>query len=70
MAVVYVWRIVEAAYFGEPGEAASEKPAPAPMALVVILWTVAVANIAFGIAPQLPLSLSAAAADILLGHVQ
>ena len=70
MAVVYVWRIVEAAYFGEPGDAANDKPTPAPLALVVILWTVAVANIAFGIAPELPLSLSATAADILLGHVR
>jgi multicomponent Na+:H+ antiporter subunit D len=67
MAVVYVWRIVEAAYFGEPGE---QPTASVPPALVVILWAVAIANIGFGIAPELPLSLSAAAADILLGHVQ
>ena len=67
MAVVYVWRIVEAAYFGEPAQAESK---PVPMALVVILWTVAIANIGFGIAPDLPLALSQTAADILLGHVQ
>ena len=67
MAVVYVWRIVETAYFGEP---ANDEPAPVPAALVVILWAVAVANIVFGIAPELPLSLSTAAADILLGHVR
>ena len=67
MAVVYVWRIVEAAYFGEPSE---QPTASAPMALVVILWGVAIANIGFGIAPELPLSLSQMAADILLGHVQ
>ena len=67
MAVVYVWRIVETAYFGEPE---NDEPVQVPAALVVILWTVAVANIAFGIAPELPLSLSATAADILLGHVQ
>ena len=67
MAVVYIWRIVEAAYFGEP---ADSQAAPVPPALVVILWTVAVANIGFGIAPEVPLSLAATAADILLGHVQ
>ncbi|MDJ0812779.1 MAG: monovalent cation/H+ antiporter subunit D family protein [Woeseiaceae bacterium] len=67
MAVVYIWRIVEAAYFGEP---TSDEPARVPMALVVILWAVAIANIGFGIAPELPLALSATAADILLGHVQ
>ena len=67
MAVVYIWRIVEAAYFGEPSE---QPTASAPPALVVILWAVAIANIGFGIAPDLPLSLSQTAADILLGHVQ
>jgi multicomponent Na+:H+ antiporter subunit D len=67
MAVVYIWRIVEAAYFGEP---ADQPTASAPPALVVILWAVAIANIGFGIAPDLPLSLSQTAADILLGHVQ
>lgn len=67
MAVVYVWRIVEAAYFGEPGE---QKTASVPPALVVMLWFVAIANIGFGIAPELPLSLAATAADILLGHLR
>ena len=67
MAVVYIWRIIEAAYFGEPSE---QTTASAPPALVVILWAVAIANIGFGIAPDLPLSLSQTAADILLGHVQ
>ena len=67
MAVVYIWRIVETAYFGEP---ADHQAASVPPALVVILWAVAIANVGFGIAPDLPLSLSAAAADILLGHVQ
>jgi multicomponent Na+:H+ antiporter subunit D len=67
MAVVYIWRIVEAAYFGAP---ADTRNTSVPAALVVILWTVAIANIGFGIAPGLPLALSEAAADILLGHVQ
>ena len=67
MAVVYVWRIVEAAYFGEPTE---QRATSAPPALVIILWAVAIANIGFGVAPELPLSLSATAADILLGHVR
>ena len=67
MAVVYIWRIVESAYFGEP---ADTKVTPVPAALVVILWAVAVANIGFGIMPGLPLELSETAADILLGHVK
>ena len=66
MAVVYIWRIVEAAYFGEATE---QRDASVPAALVITLWAVAIANIFFGIFPDLPLSLSATAADILLGHV-
>ena len=66
MAVVYVWRIVEVAYFGE---AAEQRDVAVPAALVITLWAVAIANIFFGIFPDLPLSLSATAADILLGHV-
>ena len=66
MAVVYVWRIVEAAYFGEP---TNMNIARVPPALSVILWTVAIANVVFGVYPDLPLSLSATAADILLGHL-
>ena len=67
MAVVYIWRIVEAAYFGEPAE---QDVTAVPRALVIMLWAVAIANVGFGIAPELPLRLSSAAADILLGHVQ
>ena len=67
LAVVYIWRIVEWAYFGER---AVTKVTAVPAALVVILWAVAVANIGFGIMPGLPLELSETAADILLGHVQ
>mgnify|MGYP007044802091 CR=1 FL=1 len=37
---------------------------------LLALWAVAIANVGFGIAPDLPLTLSATAADILLGHVQ
>jgi len=67
MAVVYVWRIVESAYFGQSVEPGG---AQVPAALVVVLWAVAIANVVFGLAPQLPLSLSAAAADLMLGHVR
>ena len=67
MAVVYIWRIVETACFGESVETEVKR---VPTALVIALWAVAIANVGFGIAPDLPLSLSAAAADILLGHVR
>ena len=67
MAVVYIWRIVEAACFGEPAEFDTEgRVSPALFAAV---WLVALGNIYFGLVPALPFELSAGAADALLGHM-
>ena len=66
-AVYYVWRIVEQAYFGEAPEGAVA--GEAPWALLAGLWLVAIANIYFGLVPQLPLSLAETAAGNLLGHL-
>ena len=70
MAVVYVWRIVEAAWFkaapaGEGAEAAGE----APLGMLVVTWVAALANVWFGLVTQVPRELSANAATILLGHL-
>ena len=70
MAVVYVWRIVEAACFG--GAAGDATPAPRRRispALVTVAWLTALANIYFGLVPQLPLALSRDAAAELLRHL-
>ena len=70
MAVVYIWRIVEAAYFG--AAAGDEPPTPrrpVSPALVTIVWVVALANIYFGLAPDLPLTLARDAAEELLRHL-
>lgn len=67
-AVVYVWRIVEQAYFGEPaaeGVTAGEAPWP----LLAGVWMVALANIYFGVAPELPVALAESAATELLRHL-
>jgi multicomponent Na+:H+ antiporter subunit D len=68
MAVVYIWRIVEAACFA----AAADEPAPGASvspALVAVLWIAAAANIVFGLAPGVPLTLSGDAATQLLDHL-
>ena len=67
MAVVYIWRIVEQAYFriSDTGVAARE----APLGILAITWLVALANIYFGINPELPVALSTSAANALLGHI-
>ena len=68
MAVVYVWRIVEAACFGEANDE-TRSPANVPPLLVAVLWLAAAANIYFGLNPDLPLSLSGDAAAELLDHL-
>ncbi len=64
-AVYYVWRIIEQAYFGAPAEGATSGEAPWP--LLAGLWLVAIANVYFGLAPQLPVTLAETAATNLLG---
>jgi multicomponent Na+:H+ antiporter subunit D len=68
MAVVYVWRIVEAAIFQESPDGLTPGARVSP-ALVAVLWLAAAANIFFGFVPELPLMLSGDAAADLLGHL-
>jgi multicomponent Na+:H+ antiporter subunit D len=68
MAVVYVWRVVEVAAFGEPpADVAANSPAPA---LIIAVWIAAALNIVFGLAPEIPLSLASDAGQTLLEHLQ
>jgi len=67
MAVVYVWRVVETAAFGTPPDNAQDvKISPA---LIATIWVAALANIAFGVMPDLPLSLAREASLTLLEHL-
>ena len=68
MAVVYVWRVVEAAYFGA-AETGAASPREAPPALLTVTWVAALANLYFGLAPALPVALASSAAETLLRHV-
>ena len=70
MAVVYVWRIVEAACFGTaPGDASSAPGRRVSPVLVAVAWVAALSNIYFGLVPELPLTLSRDAAVELLRHL-
>ncbi|MGI2036739.1 monovalent cation/H+ antiporter subunit D family protein [Shewanella frigidimarina] len=65
MAVVYVWRIVEALYFQAPVE--GEGPtSEAPIQMLLVTGFVALLNIYFGLFPQVPLELANSAAALLL----
>ena len=69
MAVVYIWRVIEPAYFRTaPGDAPPLHEAPRE--LLTATWVAAVANLYFGLVPSVPVSLSSTAAEILLRHTQ
>jgi multicomponent Na+:H+ antiporter subunit D len=68
MALAYVWRIIETLYF-KPA-LVDEAPSEAPLQILLVTWLVALANIGFGLFPEFPLTLSDAAAEILLRHTQ
>ena len=69
MAVVYLWRIIEVAYFSD-AENGTATTREAPLLLLTVLWVAALSNIYFGLNPSLPVNLSTEAATELLGHLQ
>ena len=66
LAVVYLWRVVEIAYFAP---AAHDRAAvsEAPLSMLLPTWVLAAAGIYFGIDPSLPVGVARAAAMSLLG---
>jgi multicomponent Na+:H+ antiporter subunit D len=66
LAIIYVWRIVEVAYFKEPivvGEPVKE----APLLFLIPIWTLIIANIYFGIDTRFSVQVAQAAAMSLFG---
>lgn len=70
MAVAYIWRILEVAYFQTPASSVNgAEIREAPIALLLATWTAALANIYFGLSSSLPVSLSTGAANLLLSYM-
>ena len=68
MAVVYIWRVVEVAYFQErPGEESSI--VEAPLALLIPTWVLVFANFYFGVDATFTTGVAGAAARSLMGLV-
>ena len=65
MALFYLWKIVEVAYFERSD--ATEPAREAPMALLIPLWILVIASLYFGIDTRLTIDGSAAAAAFLTG---
>ena len=65
LAVVYVWKLVEAAYLTKPqGEAAVQE---APLSMLVPLWLLVIANVYFGVHTEVTVGLAGKAAAVLTG---
>ncbi|MEH1127195.1 monovalent cation/H+ antiporter subunit D family protein [Micromonospora sp. CPCC 206061] len=66
LALVYIGRIVEVAWFRNPVEL-GETPKP-PASMVAAIWVLVIASLYFGLDATLPAGLADAAADALLGN--
>ncbi len=66
LAVIYIWRIIEAAYFREAPPGAPDV-AEAPLSLLVPAWILVAANFWFGIDTTLPVGMARRAAEALMG---
>jgi multicomponent Na+:H+ antiporter subunit D len=69
IAVVYIGRVVEAAYFREPA-AENAKVGEAPASMLVPLWLLVAASIYFGIDTSLTVNVAGRAAEALLVGVR
>jgi len=66
MAVAYIWKVVEVAYFEEfPGEEGGV--AEAPLGLLLPLWALVIANFYFGVSASFTARVAGQAAEMLLG---
>ena len=66
LAVVYVWRIVEVAYF-KPALAGTETIREAPLSFLIPIWILVIANIYFGVDTRLSVQVAQAASQSLFG---
>jgi len=65
MALVYIWRVVEVAYFQGPMD--DVRVREAPLSLLIPTWILVLANIYFGLNASFTAGVATRAAEILLG---
>ncbi len=69
LALAYIWRVVEPAYFRQGNGSAATSSSSGGTWLMVFTWIAVAANFYFGLDPSLPLELATEAARLLLGHM-
>src|SRR5690606_12247444 len=65
LAIVYIWRLVEAAYFQAPAEDSQVREAP--WQLLLPTWLLIGASVYFGINTELTIGVATRAAEVLMG---
>ena len=65
LAVVYVWKLVEAAYLTEPRDDVAVQEAP--LSMLIPLWVLVIANVYFGVNTEVSVGLARQAAAVLTG---
>ena len=65
LAIIYIWRIVEVAYFRPSPE--GSKVSEAPLSMVVPTWIMALASVYFGVDATRTVDIARAAASLLVG---
>ncbi len=69
LAVIYIWRVVETAWFGTPSARASDaREAPLPM--LAMTWLLVIANVYFGVQTELTAGIATIAAEALMGTLR
>ena len=66
IAIIYLWRVIEAAYFREPPDDLKEV-SEAPLNLLVPAWILVLANFYFGIDTSISVGVAEMAAKALMG---
>jgi multicomponent Na+:H+ antiporter subunit D len=67
LALIYIWRVVEAAYFNAPG-AEMRKVKEAPVSMLIPTWLLIGANLYFGVNAGLIAGIARRGADVLIGQ--
>ena len=69
MAVVYIWKVVEVAWFREASEPVKHAR-EAPVSMLIPLWVIVLANIWFGLETTGSVNVAKAAASALMGPIK
>lgn len=66
LAIIYVWRVIEVAYFRPPSDAVAAAE-EAPLVMLVPMWVLVAANVYFGLDTRVSVGIAEQAAQSLMG---